>query len=164
MIGGDKPVFKKVARLFRDMCVKNGYGYMGNTGAGHFVKMVHNGIEYGMMGAINEGFIAIEKYSKKFDINLKEVTKVYAHGSIIAGRLMSWLWVAFQKPRYLEQLSCEVPRGETEKEMKELEKLATMRILHEARLMRARSRKHKVCSRLIATMRNRFGGHKVKKK
>jgi len=164
MIGGDQKVFKKVEILFKDMCVKNGYGYMGRSGAGHFVKMVHNGIEYGMMGAINEGMLAIEKYSKTFGTELKEAAKVYAHGSIIESRLMSWLYDSFNRKDYLNLISCEVPKGETEEEMKKLEKLATMRVLHQARLMRANSRKQGICGKLIAAMRNQFGGHKVKKK
>ena len=52
MIGGDRKTFVKVEKLFKDLCVKDGYGYMGKSGSGHFVKMVHNGIEYGMMGAL----------------------------------------------------------------------------------------------------------------
>jgi 6-phosphogluconate dehydrogenase len=164
MIGGNKQVFKKIENIFKDMCVKDGYGYMGKSGAGHFVKMVHNGIEYGMMGAIAEGMEVIRKYNSKFKTNLKDVSKVYAHGSIIAGRLMSWLWNAFQKKSYLESISCEVPKGETEDEMEKLEHLADMPILHQARLMRVRTRKGEVCGRIIAALRNEFGGHKVKKK
>ncbi|PIN76108.1 6-phosphogluconate dehydrogenase (decarboxylating) [Candidatus Woesearchaeota archaeon CG10_big_fil_rev_8_21_14_0_10_37_12] len=164
MIGGNKKVFKTVEKLFKDMCVKNGYGYMGTSGAGHFVKMVHNGIEYGMMGAINEGFLAVEKHAPTFGTDLKQVCKVYAHGSIVESRLMSWLWDAFQRKDYLEQIACQVPKGETEKEMQKLEKLAEMKVLHEARMMRQRSRKKKGCAQLIATMRNEFGGHAVKKK
>ncbi|MFQ5532199.1 MAG: NAD(P)-binding domain-containing protein, partial [Candidatus Nanoarchaeia archaeon] len=65
MIGGDKKVFKKVEVLFKDMCVKDGYGYMGTSGAGHFVKGIHNGIEYGMIGSIVEGMNAINKQKNK---------------------------------------------------------------------------------------------------
>ena len=164
MVGGDKPVFKKVEKLFKDQCVERGYGYMGNPGAGHFVKMAHNAIEYGMMGAIAEGFKAIEKQVPKFKTNIKEVAKVYSHGSIIEGKLMGWLWHAFKKPGYLKQISCEVPKGETEEEMKMLEKMSNMPILHQAHLMRERSRKMKVCGQLIAAMRNMFGGHAIIRK
>jgi len=164
MIGGPKPIFNQVEVLFKDMCVKNGYGYMGSPGSGHFVKMVHNGIEYGMMGAINEGFHAIEKHQKKFGTNLKEVGKVYAHGSIIESRLMSWLYKSFQQKHYLDNISCEVPKGETEEEMKKLIKMAKTPILKEAVKMRQRSRNGTVCGDFIAAMRNQFGGHSVKKK
>ncbi len=164
MIGGNAKVFKNIEVLFRDMCVKNGYGYMGKSGAGHFVKMVHNGIEYGMMGAINEGLMAVDKHKKTFGTDMNEVVKVYANGSIIESHLMTWLWDAFKKKGYLEKVSCEVPHGETENEMAKLEKLAPMKILQQAREMRRKSRKKGLCGQYIATMRNQFGGHKVKKK
>ena len=164
MIGGDKKSFKKTEALYKDMCVKNGYGYMGNAGAGHFVKGIHNGIEYGMMGALAEGFLAIEKQQRTFKTDLKEVAKVYANGSIIESRLASWLWEAFQTPGYLNKISCKVPKGETEDEMEKLEKLSPMPVLRAARQMRVNSRKGKVCGNLIAAMRNLFGGHKVIKK
>ncbi|MEE9525841.1 MAG: decarboxylating 6-phosphogluconate dehydrogenase [Candidatus Woesearchaeota archaeon] len=162
MVGGEKRIFKKVEKLFKDMCVKEGYGYMGKSGSGHFVKGIHNGIEYGMMGALAEGFSAIE--NQKFGTDLKEVAKVYAHGSIIESRLASWLWDAFRTPGFLNKISCEVPEGETEEEMAMLEKLAPMPILHAARIMRVDTRRGKVCGKLIAAMRNLFGGHKVIKK
>jgi 6-phosphogluconate dehydrogenase len=165
MIGGDKKSFKHIEILFKDMCIKNGYGYMGSTGAGHFVKMVHNGIEYGMMGAINEGLLAVRKYAPEFGTEMREVAKVYANGSIIESHLMNWLWDAFQRKDYLDQITCDVPHGETEDEMKKLEKMAPMKVLHQARLMRQHSRSSKgVCGQYIAAMRNEFGGHKVNKK
>lgn len=164
MVGGDKKIFKKVEILFRDMCVKNGYGYMGNSGAGHFIKMIHNGIEYGMMGALNEGFEAIKKFQRKFKTNLKEVAKVYNNGSIIEGKLTNWLLNSFQSPKYLDNISCEVPKGETEKEMKHLEKISKMPVLKQARLMRVNSRSKGVCGRIVSALRNQFGGHKVKKR
>ena len=133
MIGGNKAAFKKTEKLYKDMCVKKGYGYMGNSGAGHFVKGIHNGIEYGMMSALNEGFEAIRKQSKVFKTDLKEVAKVYNNGSIIESRLTDWLYDSFSKPSYLDEISCEVPFGETEKEMKVLEKKFNMKILRQAR-------------------------------
>src|SRR3989344_6778573 len=134
MIGGDREIFQKVEVLFKDMCVKDGYGYMGKAGAGHFAKMVHNGIEYGMMGAIAEGVQALKE--APFDMNLKEVVRVYAHGSIVESRLLGWLHKSFQTEGYLETISGEVPRGETEEKMKALESLAAMPILHQAIIMR----------------------------
>lgn len=164
MIGGDKKVFKKIEPLFKSLAVKDGYGYMGSSGAGHFVKGIHNGIEYGMMGALNEGFEAIRKNQGKFKTDLKEVAKVYANGSILQGRLTNWLWESFQKPKYLDNISCEVPKGETEKEMKILEKRFNMKILKQARLMRVHSRNKGVCGQVISALRNRFGGHETKKR
>lgn len=164
MIGGEKRIFKKVENLFKDMCVKNGYGYMGNSGAGHFVKGIHNGIEYSMMGALNEGFEAIKSQKKKFGTDLKEVAKVYDNGSIIQGKLTHWLWESFQTPKYLDEISCQVPKGETEKEMRVLEKKFHMQILKQARKMRVHSRKDNVCGQIISALRNKFGGHKFTKR
>ena len=162
MVGGEKEVFNKIEKLFKDMCVKDGYGYMGSCGAGHFVKMVHNGIEYGMMGAIAEGVQAVKDSS--FNPDLKEVIKVYAHGSIIESRLVSWLNDSFLTKGYLQGISGEVPKGETEEEMKKLVKMAEMKVLRQAILMRQKTRKRKsFAGKLIAAMRNQFGGHKVKK-
>ncbi len=162
MIGGEEEVFKQVEPLFRDMSVKEGYGYMGKPGAGHFVKMVHNGIEYGMMGAIAEGIEAVKK--APFGTDLKKVVSVYAHGSIIESKLVNWLLDAYLQEGYLDQISGEVPPGETEEEMEKLEKLAGLKVLHTARMMRVETRKNPTyAGKLLAAMRNQFGGHAVKK-
>ncbi|MDP7180564.1 MAG: decarboxylating 6-phosphogluconate dehydrogenase [Candidatus Woesearchaeota archaeon] len=164
MVGGNKAAFKKTERLFKDMCVKDGYGYMGNSGAGHFVKMVHNGIEYGMMSAIAEGMAAVRNSSKHFKTDIKTAAKVYAHGSIIESRLMSWFLTALNSKEF-KSISGEVPKGETEDEMKHLEGISKMPILHQSRLMRIQSRKKPSFEgKAIAAMRNQFGGHAVKKK
>lgn len=160
MVGGDEDTFKEVEALFRDMCVKDGYGYMGTSGAGHFVKMVHNGIEYGMMAAIAEGIQTIKE--APFKIDLDTVVRVYAHGSIIQSRLLDWLQQALEQKNYLNKISGEVPKGETEEEMEKLEKIADMPVLHQARLMRIKTRtKPTYAGKLIAAMRNQFGGHSV---
>jgi len=164
MIGGDKAVFKKIERLFRDMSVRDGYGYMGSSGAGHFVKMVHNAVEYGMMASISEGIQTIEKHKKSFGTDLKEVLKVYEHGSIVESRLISWLAKAWKEDSYLKEISGVVPKGNTEGEMEFLEKAANMPILRQARLMRVKTRKKpSLAGKMIAAMRNQFGGHAVNK-
>ncbi|NQV09317.1 decarboxylating 6-phosphogluconate dehydrogenase [Candidatus Woesearchaeota archaeon] len=164
MVGGEKRIFKKTEALFRDMSTKNGYSYMGKSGAGHFVKMVHNGIEYGMMGAIAEGVQGINKYKKKFNIELKEVLKVYGHGSIVESRLVSWLDKGYNSLMF-KSISGKVPHGETENEMQKLEKLADMPVLHQSRLMRIKTRKKQsFAGKLLAIMRYQFGGHKVNNK
>jgi len=164
MIGGDKAIFKRIEVLFKDMCVKQGYGYMGLSGAGHFVKGIHNGIEYGMLGSIAEGMNAIKLQEKRFKIDLNTVASVYSHGSVIESRLVSWIETGMSKP-YFKKISGSVPKGETEEEMKKLEKTYKMNILKQARLMRVNSRKKpSFMGKLIAVVRNEFGGHKFKKK
>ena len=164
MIGGEKEIFKKVEFILKNLAVKDGYSYLGNPGSGHFIKMVHNGIEYGMVGAISEGIEALKIYEQEFNLNLQEITKVYANGSIIEGKLTKWLHEAYTRKGFLESISCEVPKGETEDEMKELEKLAPMPILHQARLIRVNSRKRKTCSQVDSALRNIWGGHKTIKR
>lgn len=165
MIGGDKPAFTKVKRLFKDMCVKDGYGYMGSSGGGHYVKMVHNAIEYGMIGAIAEGMCALKDKQRSFGFDIGEAIKVYEHGSIIQSRLMSWLASGWKKDKGLKGVKGTVPFGGTEDEMLRLEKFEDMPILHEARLMRKGTRKRpSFCGKVIATIRHEFGGHRVNKK
>src|SRR3989338_4245279 len=124
MIGGDQEIFKKVEVLFKDMCVKNGYGYMGTSGSGHLVKAVHNAVEYGMMGAIAEGMNLVNEYSSanRANTDLKKVAQVWCNGSIIESRLMSWLEQGMNSD-YFDEVSGTVPKGETEEEMGKLEKL-----------------------------------------
>ncbi|MEK7113831.1 MAG: phosphogluconate dehydrogenase (NAD(+)-dependent, decarboxylating), partial [Patescibacteria group bacterium] len=95
MIGGKKEIYKKYEKLFKDLSVVDGYKYLGDRGAGHFVKMIHNGIEYGMMQAIGEGFEVLKK--SKFKLNLKDVANLYNHASVIESRLVGWLEKAFKQ-------------------------------------------------------------------
>ncbi|MBI4687948.1 MAG: decarboxylating 6-phosphogluconate dehydrogenase [Nitrospirae bacterium] len=95
MVGGKKEVFKKHEDLFKDLSVKGGYGYMGKSGAGHFVKMIHNGIEYGMMQAIAEGFTLLK--TSPFNLDLLKVSELYNHGSVIESGLVGWLKRAFEE-------------------------------------------------------------------
>jgi len=165
MIGGDKNAFRQVEKLFRDMCVKEGYAYMGKNGAGHFVKAVHNGIEYGMIGAIAEGMGAIKKNSKRFGTNLDNVVNVYSHGTIIESRLMSWLADGVKNKKYFESVSGKTLKGYTEDEMKKIKKMADMPILNQAILMRQKTRKKpSFAGKIISVIRNQFGGHPIYKK
>jgi 6-phosphogluconate dehydrogenase len=93
MVGGEKEVFDRYQNLFRDLSVANGYGYMGASGAGHFVKMIHNGIEYGMMQALAEGFAVMK--ASRFGLDLAAIAELYDHGSVITSRLTRWLRDAF---------------------------------------------------------------------
>ncbi len=93
MVGGDPEVFDHYETLFQDLAVKQGSLYVGLQGAGHFTKMVHNGIEYGMMQAIAEGFDVLR--NAPYEIPLTEVARLYDHGSVIESKLMGWLVSGF---------------------------------------------------------------------
>jgi 6-phosphogluconate dehydrogenase len=95
MVGGKMESFARYEHLFCDLSVKDGYGYMGGHGAGHFVKMVHNGIEYGMMQALAEGFTIMKE--SPFHPDLRNVADLYNHGSVITSRLVGWLKEAFEE-------------------------------------------------------------------
>ncbi|MDQ7082739.1 MAG: decarboxylating 6-phosphogluconate dehydrogenase [Aquificota bacterium] len=87
MVGGEEGVFRDIEELFKDLSYEgDGYAYMGEPGSGHFVKMVHNGIEYGMMQAIAEGFELMKE--SEYNLNLEEVARVYTKGSVIRSWLM----------------------------------------------------------------------------
>ncbi|MEC2496799.1 decarboxylating 6-phosphogluconate dehydrogenase, partial [Bacillus cereus] len=86
MIGGDQEAWDIVEPIFRDTAVENGFLYAGKAGSGHFLKMVHNGIEYGMMAAIGEGFEILEK--SEFDYDYEKVSRVWNNGSVIRSWLM----------------------------------------------------------------------------
>lgn len=164
MIGGEKKIVDSIKPIFKSLSTKDGFSYTGNTGSGHFVKMVHNGIEYGMMASIAEGFEALNKHSKEFNLKLNDISKVYSHGSIVQSKLMSWLNKALVEDSNLKSVKGIVPEGETEFEMNNLTKLSYMPILERAILERVNSRKKEnFRSKIIAVLRNKFGSHKLNK-
>lgn len=165
MVGGKADVFAQIEHIFAALATENGYARVGNTGAGHFVKMVHNGIEYGMMGAIAEGVNFVETHADDMGIDICETLKPYEHGSIITSSLMSWLADSYKTEGYLENIAGEVPRGETEMEMEYIVEANQTPVLNAALEQRKATRE--ASSRtgtLISAMRNQFGGHKTIKK
>jgi 6-phosphogluconate dehydrogenase (decarboxylating) len=166
MIGGKRSIFEKYEQLFRDLSADQGYKYMGKSGSGHFVKMVHNGIEYGMMQAIAEGF-AIMKDSP-FDLNLEKIADIYNHKSVIESRLVGWLKDAFKEyGEDLGAISGSVSQsGEgiwTVEAAKELG--IPIPIIEGALNFRMQSeKKPSYTGQILSALRNQFGGHEVFKK
>ena len=161
MIGGDKKAFEKLEQLFKDVSIKNGYQHLGDAGAGHFVKMVHNGIEYGMMQAIAEGFAIMKK--SPFKLDLLRVTDIYNHGSVIESRLVGWLKSAYEKfGPALKGISGSVAHtGEgawTVKTAKEYKVPAP--VIDDSLKYRIRSvKKPDYAGQVLSALRNQFGGH-----
>ncbi len=93
MVGGSWDAYRAHEALFLDLATEGGLAYVGKSGAGHFTKMIHNGIEYGMMQAIAEGFDVLRQ--AEFDISLSDVARLYTRGSVIESRLMGWLVSGF---------------------------------------------------------------------
>ena len=160
MVGGEREVFASLTPLFKDMCVSGGYGYMGESGAGHFAKMVHNGVEYGMMQAIGEGFDLLQ--NSEFGFDHHEVARVWANGSVIRGWLMDLVARAFQKGGDLGYLSGEIADSGEGKWTVEtaLEQGISIPVIADALFRRYRSRsKDNFSDKVVAALRHEFGGH-----
>lgn len=165
MVGGEAAAVSSLEQLFLALAAPGGYGHVGQSGAGHFVKMVHNGIEYGIMGAIAEGLAFIEQNADELSINTKETLKPYENGSIISSKLMTWMAEAYNTKGYLEQISGEVPRGETEIEMEFIVNYKQTPVLEAALKQRKETRVNPSrIGTLLSAMRNLFGGHNIIKK
>ncbi len=166
MVGGKKEVAEKYATLFSDLAVENGYAYVGDAGAGHFVKMVHNGIEYGMMQAIGEGFALMKK--SPFHVPLESVANLYQHGSVIESRLMGWLLSGYRAyGENLEAISGEIANsGEGAWTVATARKYAlSTPVIDDALQFRIDSQGNpSYTGQVVSVMRNQFGGHEVRKK
>ena len=162
MVGGLKQAFDQFEPLFMDLTVKNGYAHFGKSGSGHFVKMVHNGIEYGMMQAIAEGFDVLK--SSEFNLNLEDAVKTYANGSVISSRLIDWL--AFEKyGQELEQVTGSAGQlGEGAWTLKTAEEAGIRaKVIKESIEARNYSQTNpNYQGKIISALRGEFGGHAVK--
>lgn len=165
MIGGDLEVFKTIEPLFNDITVENGYFYSGNLGSGHYLKMIHNGIEYGMMQSIAEGFDILDK--SEFDYDYEGVSKVWNNGSVIRSWLMELSENTFSKDPKLEMIRGIMNSSgegkwtvETALDLQVAAPVITMSLL-----MRYRSLEDDTFTgKVVSALRNEFGGHEVVKK
>lgn len=165
MIGAEDDVFSFIEPIIRDISIENGYLHTGRNGSGHFVKMIHNGIEYGMMQAIGEGFEILEK--SEFSLNFEEVARVWNNGSVIRGWLMELMESAFSKDAKLDIIKgIMYSSGEglwTVQEALELKVPAP--VITQSLFMRYRSEQEDTFTgKVVAALRNEFGGHAVSKK
>tara|TARA_Y100000310_G_scaffold57396_1_gene52592 strand:- start:3906 stop:4802 length:897 start_codon:yes stop_codon:yes gene_type:complete len=165
MVGGSKSVFKKTEPIFKALAMKNGYGYMGKSGAGHFVKMIHNGIEYSLMQAYGEGYKLLEK--SKYNLDMREVTKVYQNGSVIRSWLVDLLADAFKKDPKLRKQSGIIGGGSTGtwtlQSAKEL-KVKMPMLEHAMKARKSSFKKPDFSTKVAAVLRFGFGGHIPPKK
>ncbi|MCU4900104.1 decarboxylating 6-phosphogluconate dehydrogenase [Bacillus cereus] len=165
MIGGDQEAWDVVEPIFRDTAVENGYLYAGKAGSGHFLKMVHNGIEYGMMAAIGEGFEILEK--SEFDYDYEKVSRVWNNGSVIRSWLMELTENAFSKDAKLDEIKGVMhSSGEGKWTVETALDLQTATpVIAMSLLMRYRSLDNDTFTgKVVAALRNEFGGHAVEKK
>jgi 6-phosphogluconate dehydrogenase len=165
MIGGEPEAWSIVEPIFRDTAVENGYLYAGKAGSGHFLKMIHNGIEYGMMAAIGEGFEVLEK--SEFDFDYEKVAKVWNNGSVIRSWLMDLTERAFSKDAKLDEIKGIMHSSGEGKWTVEtaLDLQAATPVIAMSLLMRYRSLDNDTFTgKVVAALRNEFGGHVVEKK
>lgn len=166
MIGGKKEIAEKYVDLYKDLSAPDAFKILGKNGAGHFAKMVHNGIEYGMMQSIGEGFAVLKKSDFNFD--LKEVADLYNHQSVIESRLVKWLHDGFEKfGSELDGISGEVAtsgEGEwTVNTAKEL-KIPSPAIDTSLYFRKMSKGNPTYIGKILSTMRTMFGGHDVMEK
>jgi 6-phosphogluconate dehydrogenase len=165
MIGASEQAFSHCEPIFRTLAPENGYARMGPPGAGHYVKMIHNGIEYGMLQAYAEGYEILHA-SKDFDFDLHKIAGVWNHGSVVRSWINELAERAFEKDSDLDALKGFVAdSGEgrwTVQEAIDLDVPAPVITL--SLLARLRSRQEDSFSaKVIAALRNEFGGHAVQK-
>ena len=166
MVGGDRKLYNELLPLFIDGATTGGTEHFQGLGAGHFVKMVHNGIEYGMMQAIGEGFEIMKK--APFKLDLIKIAKIYNHGSVVESRLIGWLKKGLEEyGKDLKDISSTVSHlGEgawTVKTAKEFGVAA--RVIADSLLFRLHSsKKPSYTGKVLSALRNQFGGHIVGKK
>lgn len=164
MVGASNDAFKTLEPLLRDISVPDGYLHTGVPGSGHYVKMVHNGIEYGMMQAIGEGFEILKE--SRFNLDLGKVASVWNRGSVIRSWLMELAINMFRKDSSLGSIKGIIrSSGEglwTVQEALELKVSAP--VITESLFARYRSEKEDTFSgKVVAALRNEFGGHAVEK-
>ena len=166
MVGGEKEVVERLQPIFESLAPgkEEGWGYVGPNGAGHFVKMVHNGIEYGMMQAYAEGF-EILKSKAEFDLDLYRVAEIWRFGSVIRSWLLDLIADALEQDQQLDDVQAWVPdSGEGRWTVFEaIDQDIPAPVITLALMMRLVSRNQEnYAAKLLATMRNQFGGHTVK--
>ncbi|MGH7960847.1 MAG: phosphogluconate dehydrogenase (NAD(+)-dependent, decarboxylating) [Candidatus Binatia bacterium] len=165
MVGGEREVCERHEPIFKTLAPENGYGYMGSHGAGHYVKMIHNGIEYGMMQAYAEGFELM--HGSDFKLDLPAIAQLWMQGSVVRSWLLELAADALQKDPELARIAGYVEdSGEGRWTILDaMEKDVPATILTQSLFTRFRSRQEEsFAEKMLAALRNEFGGHAVKTK
>jgi len=163
MLGGEAEPFRRLEPLLRTLAPEQGYALVGPHGAGHFVKMVHNAIEYGMLQAIGEGFELVQ--ASEFPVDLPRIADLWNHGSVVRSWLMELAQRALAADPQLERIRGHVEdSGEGRWAVQEsIEKAVPLPVITLSLQARFRSRQEESFSaRVIAALRQQFGGHAVR--
>ena len=164
MAGGDKAPVKRLTPVFDALAPEDGWAHVGGPGAGHFTKMVHNGIEYGLMQAYAEGFEILRR--SEFDLNLEEIAGIWRYGSVVRSWLLELLHAAFEKEG--DHLDAIAPYVEDSGEGRwtvaaAIEEDVPAITISAALFARFASRQDQsFAAKVNAALRNQFGGHAVK--
>ncbi len=163
MVGGKEAVFKQVEPIFKTLAPPDGYAYVGPNGAGHYSKMVHNGIEYSMLQAYAEGFEILK--ASPFAFDLVQLSRLWNHGSVIRSWLLELAQAAFERDPELAHIKGYVDdSGEGRWTLQEaIDHAVPAPALAMSLFMRFRSRQDDSFSaKVLAALRNEFGGHPVR--
>jgi 6-phosphogluconate dehydrogenase len=164
MIGGEKEIVDRLEPIFVTLAPQGGYAHVGPNGAGHFVKMIHNGIEYGMLQAYGEGFELLQ--ASQFDLDLGKIAHLWNQGSVVRSWLLELAESAFAKDPQLASIRGYVAdSGEGRWTVQEaIEREVPAPVLMLSLFARFASRQgDSFSAKVIAALRNEFGGHAVKK-
>jgi 6-phosphogluconate dehydrogenase len=164
MVGGDDEPVQRLEPIFLSLAPQDGYAHVGPSGAGHFVKMVHNGIEYGLMQAYGEGFEIL--HASEFDLDLHEIAGIWRYGSVVRSWLLELLYAAFEQDgKDLEKIEGYVEdSGEGRWTIFEaINESVPAPAISAALYARFASRQDEsFAAKVAAALRNQFGGHAVK--
>jgi 6-phosphogluconate dehydrogenase len=163
MVGGSEEAFKRVEPALKTLAPKDGYAHVGPAGAGHFTKMVHNGIEYAMLQALAEGFEILQ--SSQFELDLRQIASLWGHGSVVRSWLLELAESAFAKDPNLAKIRGYVDdSGEGRWTVVEAinEDVPATAIAASLFARFASRQPDSFAMKVIAALRNEFGGHPVK--
>lgn len=164
MYGGNKEACTSIEPIFRSLAPDNGYIYCGKSGSGHMIKMVHNGIEYGMMQAYAEGFEIIKE--SPFDIDLEKIAFTWMHGSVVRSWLLDLIQQSLAHNQSMEGIKAYVPdSGEGRWTVQTaMDFNVPAHVITASLYTRFQSRQeNSFAMKLISAMRNQFGGHSIEK-
>ncbi len=166
MIGGDQADFLAIEPIFKSLAADQGYAYLGQSGSGHYVKMVHNGVEYALLQAYAEGFQLLKEGAYK-DLDLEKVCQVWNGGSIVRSWIVELARQVFEKDQDLTTIGGQIEENKTGQWTVDeaRERMVPVKTLEQALAIRAWSRETggNYATKVVAMLRNQFGGHSVKK-
>jgi 6-phosphogluconate dehydrogenase len=162
MVGGEAEAVQRLEPIFVDLAPEGGYAHVGPSGSGHFVKMVHNGIEYGMLQAYAEGFALMDAASE-LELDLHQVAELWQHGSVVRSWLLDLAVLALSdKAGFAEIKGYVEDSGEGRWTIEEaIDRSVAAPVITAALFARFSSRQpNSYAARIVAALRNQFGGHR----